>query len=58
MKDLKQKNPYKGKLAHYDICSFARLEEIDKESIRYDRGLSKILPAVYKEINSENNIKL
>ena len=58
LKDLKQKNPYKGKLAHYDICSFARLEEIDKESIRYDRGLSKILPAVYKEINSENNIKL
>ena len=51
LKDLKLKNPYKGKLAHYDICSFARLEEIDKDSIRYDEGLSKILPGIYKEIN-------
>lgn len=52
LKDIKLKNPYKGKLAHYDICSFARLEEIDKGSIRYDRGLSKILPDIYKEINA------
>ena len=52
LKDLRLKNPYKGKLAHYDICSFARLEEIDKGSIRYDRGLSKILPDIYKEINA------
>ena len=55
LKDLKLKNPYKGKLAHYDICSFARLEEIDKGSIRYDIGLSRILPAIYKELNGGNN---
>ena len=58
LKDLKLKNPYKGKLAHYDICSFARLEEIDKDSIRYDRGLSRILPDIYKEINCGNEKSL
>lgn len=51
LEDIKLKNPYKGKLAHYDICSFARLEEIDKGSIRYDIGLSRILPIIYKELN-------
>ena len=55
LKDLRLKNPYKGKLAHYDICSFARLEEIDKGSIRYDIGLSRIFPTIYKELNDGNN---
>lgn len=51
LENIKLKNPYKSKLAHYDICSFARLEEIDKGSIRYDIGLSRILPTIYKELN-------
>ena len=55
LNDLKLKNPYKGKLAHYDICSFARLKEIDEGSIRYDRGLSSILPDIYLKLSEQTN---
>ena len=51
--DLRKKNIYKGKLAHLDICSFARLKEIDKGSIQYDRGLSSILPDIYLKLKRQ-----
>ena len=51
--DLRKKNIYKGKLAHLDICSFARLNEIDSGSIRYDRGLSGILPEIYLKLKEQ-----
>lgn len=48
--DLKQKNQKKGRLAHFDICSFQRLAEIDRYALHFDTGLSKILPEVYQKL--------
>lgn len=45
-KDMRLKTPYKSKMAHLDICSFERLMEIDKRSIKFDEGFSKILPLI------------
>ncbi len=47
------KEVYKGKMAHFNICSNERLGEIDKTSQDIDRGLSEILPSVYCEINTK-----
>ena len=49
--DITQKNPKKGEMAHFDICSFEVLKQIDRNSIRYDWGLSKILPSIYTKLN-------
>lgn len=49
--DITQKNPKKGEMAHFDICSFEVLKQIDRNSIRYDWGLSKVLPSIYTELN-------
>ena len=46
------KNPKKGEMAHFDICSFEVLKQIDRNSIRYDWGLSKILPSIYTELTT------
>ena len=51
--DIRRKNPKKGEMAHYDICSFEVLKKIDDSSIQYDRGLSKILPMIYAELNKD-----
>ncbi len=53
MADIRRKNPKKGEMAHYDICSFEVLKKIDGSSIQYDRGLSKILPRIYAELNKD-----
>lgn len=52
--DLTQKNRLKGELAHLDICSYKKLEEIDKYALNFDYGLSKILPDVYHELQINN----
>lgn len=52
--DMTQKNPMKSNLAHFDICSFEILKQIDPGSIRYDRGLTQILPIIYQKINENN----
>ena len=46
------KNPKKGEMAHFDICSFEVLKQIDRNSIRYDWGLSKNLPSIYTELTT------
>ena len=51
---MTQKNPMKSNLAHFDICSFEVLKQIDPGSIRYDRGLTQILPIIYQKINENN----
>ena len=53
IKYLRLKNPYKSIMAHLDLCSFERLSEIDKRSIRYDVGFARILPRAFKKLNSE-----
>lgn len=42
--DFTQKNVFKGNMAHFDICSNARLKEIDPVTIQYDEGFSSLLP--------------
>lgn len=49
--DITQKNPKKGEMAHFDICSFEVLKQIDRNSIRYDWEHSKILPSIYTKLN-------
>lgn len=53
MADITKKNPKKGEMAHYDICSFERLKAIDRYSTKYDWGLSKILPEIYAELSKD-----
>lgn len=48
--DLTQKNPKKLELGHFNICSFERLKEIDRSSIRFDWGFSKLLPEIYGDL--------
>lgn len=48
--DIREKNPLKSRMAHYDICSFERLKRIDRASIRYDWGLSQAIREIYRDI--------
>ncbi len=50
--DRTQKNVYKGKMAHLDICSNNRLVEIDPNVIAYDKGFSKALPRIYNKLQN------
>ncbi len=53
IKDRTLQNGYKGRMIHFDICSNARLVEIDEPSVAYDRGFSEVLPRIYKELSNE-----
>lgn len=52
--DMTLKGPKKSEMAHYDICSFERLKQIDARSISFDKGLTKILPAIYTALNTSS----
>ena len=49
------KNILKSQMAHLDICSNARLVQIDKDARKYDEGLSKCLHRLYTEISNIND---
>ena len=55
-KDKTQKNPYKSKLAHFDICSYKKLKDIDEYSIGFDRGLSSILLDIYMRLKEQSKM--
>ena len=38
----------KANMSHIDICSYEVLEKIDKEAIKYDEDLTRILPKIYE----------
>ena len=40
----------KANMSHMDICSSEILEKLDKESIKYDEDLTRILPLIYYHI--------
>ena len=50
--DISLKGPKKSEMAHYDICSYEKLKQIDIRSIKFDKGLTKILPAIYTALNT------
>lgn len=39
----------KERMAHLDICSLARLREIDPGSVKYDEDVTRIIPTMVKE---------
>lgn len=45
-----KKEILKANMSHLDICSFNVLNKVDKEALRYDEDLSKILTTIYKKI--------
>jgi hypothetical protein len=47
LNDITLKEPKKSEMAHYDICSYEKLKQIDIRSIKFDKGLTKILPDIY-----------
>ena len=47
-----QKEIYKARMSHLDICSVEVLEKIDSEAINYDIDMTKILPAIYNSIKN------
>jgi flagellar basal body rod protein FlgB len=51
--DISLKGPKKSEMAHLDICSCERLEEIDARTIKFDTGLTKILPEIYKSLSKK-----
>ena len=54
LQNISLKGPKKSEMAHYDICSFERLKQIDERSISFDKGLTKILPAIYTALNTSS----
>lgn len=40
----------KANMSHIDICSYEVLEIIDKEALKYDEDLTRILPLIYTNI--------
>ena len=42
----------KANMSHIDICSFEVLQQIDKESIKYDEDLASILTKIYREMDA------
>lgn len=45
-----EKEYLKAEMSHIDICSFEILNQIDKEAIKYDENLTRILPNIYKSL--------
>lgn len=44
------KDRLKGEsMAHLDICSLKRLQEIDPSAVRYDKDITRIIPTMIKE---------
>jgi hypothetical protein len=53
LSNMSLKGPKKSEMAHLDICSCKRLEEIDARTIKFDTGLTKILPEIYKSLSKK-----
>lgn len=52
-----EKERLKGEMAHLDICSWERLQEIDPSVTEYDKGLTDILPHIHKVLSLTNDTK-
>lgn len=48
-----KKEENKANMSHLDICSFDILQQLDKEAIKYDEEMTRILPQIYREIKSQ-----
>lgn len=55
--DMTKKKPYKSEMAHFDICSFDKLDKIDSRSIDIDEGFAMILPRALRELNPPKKTK-
>ena len=51
----RNKNILKGQMAHTDICSNKRLDEIDCDSRKYDIELTKCLLDIYNDETPQRN---
>jgi hypothetical protein len=51
----KNKDSYKDKMAHLDICSNDRLEVVDKNAIKYDEAFAEELLRIKKDFEAKKN---
>ena len=53
--DLTRKNPLKSQMAHFNICSFDKLKEIDCRTIKIDEKFVKIIPEALRKLREKRN---